>query len=206
MTFAALQVALPNGRFGRIFASTVPALRDEMVTRFAETFVDEEDAPREEHLRALFREGTALAWLHPSDDQGEVVRVYLQSTRGGPKRFACVVVSRQRIEAMLTEAPLVFEGFSLQVVDVRHLTTDALLAAVEAWAERCLPDAETPTFIMRSWTEESGVGLSAITVLPGVNAWSHRVRPVERAIASDDRPTPGTNRRLPPPSAPQALP
>lgn len=200
MTFAALQMTLVDGRSGRIFASTPRDLGEEVVTRFTESFLEDDDVPREAALRALFGEGTVRIVLHRVSDRGDIVRVYLQSVRGGPRLFACVVVSRERLEAMLGEAQYVLESFSLQVVDGRRLTLVALIAGVEAWAERCLPNTPTPAFTIVPSIEAPAIarGFWTRAAASSVSVWSYRRGQTEgRGIVTDVHATAGTNPRRP---------
>ncbi len=92
-----------------------------------------------------------VAWAHPGVDPEDVVHVYVQPLEGGERLFACAIVSQDRLLRMLREASSVLEGFSLQVVEARHLSVDAIGAAVEAWAERNYPDLQVPAFLVEPW-------------------------------------------------------
>lgn len=153
---ASLTVDLPDGRRGRVYVRARSGLPGDGGARLAEAFA-RADPP-------LGGGGLARARMRLVGD-GQV-RVDLQPARGGERRF--VVVSLDRLERLVAESSLVVEGPALQVAGVRRLTGDAVLAAAQAWAERCLPAPPIPEIVALRW-EGPGVLLPR-TLRPGVNA------------------------------------
>jgi hypothetical protein len=164
---AALDAKTTGGQSGRVFAARPDLLRLEQGDALTANWSDEDDDERTALLRQLLtnsEKGVVRAWTHEGIDPDDAVHVYLQNVAGGPKLFCCVVISRERLEKMLLESDLVFEGFSLQVADVRHLTVDALRAAVEAWAERCFPDVPLCEFIIEPWCDGDSLALDLLSL------------------------------------------
>jgi hypothetical protein len=156
---ATLEVTMPDGRQGRIFANTKP-IDDAIKNAFTTSFIEEDDRSRDAALRDLVSQGALIAWAHPGVDPDDVVHVYLQPVASGDPLFACVVVSRERLERMLSESSFVMEGFSLQVVDARTLSADSaetIQAAIEAWIGRIYPSASLPVIFVMPWRDDLSI-------------------------------------------------
>jgi hypothetical protein len=140
-------------RTGRVFARTNDEAT-QAVNRLHSDFLDESDRAREPHLRALI-DGGVVASAHPTVGLDDVVHVYLHPLEGGAPLFACVLVSRTRLDVMLREAPAVLEGFALQVVDAPHLTaesSDAIHVGVRAWVDRIFRGMQ-PMILVQPWRD-----------------------------------------------------
>ena len=144
-----------DGRQGRLFARD-PIVLQTALARGELLEWDEDDMGREPRLRATLATGSVSATIHPGVDPDDVQHVFLEGPETGAPVFACVVVSRQRLEQMLIEASVVVEGFSLQVALGNHLTPDELRAALEAWAERNFAGAAPPKFRLDLWVDPDG--------------------------------------------------
>lgn len=111
---------------------------------------DESDTARERVLGTIVQRPRITGTVHEGVSPSDVLHVYLDGAPAG-RVFACVVVSEARLEQMLTEAPLVVEGLSLQVASTRWLTPDSVRAAMEAWASRNF--GRVPVFELRPWID-----------------------------------------------------
>jgi hypothetical protein len=175
MTIASLEITVADGRRGRVFAHDA-ATCEAAAEDFRREFLDESDEQRDPKLKAVFERGVVIASAHAGlGDLEDVVRVYVRpfGVMGRPL-FACVLVSRARLEKMLAEAPRVFEGFALQIVDTRHLSSEAselIKAGVEAWLNRIYPTA-APPLLIEPWRDpvaEASVEIASVGTEPKFN-------------------------------------
>lgn len=142
-----------DGWRGRVFSPDSDPVPDAVLRQAVDDDVEDGDRHRVELLRSLFRDPLVRGTAHPGVDPADVCHVYLDGGDAGPL-FACVVVSEDRVRAMLEQAPLVVEGLSLQVASGRQFTGDAIRAALEAWAARNFD--VVPAFSISPWLDPNG--------------------------------------------------
>lgn len=138
-----------DGRRVTVFARPGAVAEDDLRIA-AEADVDDADRARAVLLRAVLRAGHVRGTVDPLLDPMDVMQVYLRAD-DGDDLFACVLVPRAHVARMLGEAPVVIEGFSLEVAQGDLLTADGIRAAMEAWAQRNFPDVAVPTFEIEPW-------------------------------------------------------
>jgi hypothetical protein len=145
-----------DGRQGRIFARD-PKILQTALEREGVLALEDDDNAREPRLRAILATGRVKAAINPGVDPDDVQHVFLEEPGTRAPVFACVIVSRQRLERMLDQAPLVVESFGLQVALGNHLTPDELRAALEAWTERNFAGMAPPKFRLDQWVDPDGI-------------------------------------------------
>jgi hypothetical protein len=139
-------------RRARVFANApLPGPADLEALLDAE--MDDDEAARQARLRDILRTGFVRVLVYPGDMAlPDVLFAYLVAGHG-ESVFACVVVSEQRVQTMLLEAPLVIEGFSLQVAQGDGNAPDDVEAALAAWAARNFPGLPVVGFEVDRWLE-----------------------------------------------------
>ena len=118
---------------------------------------DEDDEARQKELARVISSGPSVtATTHRVLAAPGVLHVFVRDPRGG-RLFACVLVSEERLEQMLSEAPTVLEGSWFQVAPTRNLRPSAVRAALDAWTERNFTGdvvgGAFPSFDVSAWPD-----------------------------------------------------
>jgi hypothetical protein len=152
--------AAAGERRGRAFLRDLGLPIEPVLEAFRRRYLDDDDRPRERLLREALLQAVVRGTAHPGADPKDLAHVYLSHPDAAVGLlFACVVISAERLAAMLDEAPVVLETFCLQLAPGAHFTKAALHAAVEVWAARNFPDVATPRFEIEPWLGDADADL-----------------------------------------------
>lgn len=139
------------GRSGRLFVHN-SASRDEIeATRALPYFSDDGDKRRNKKFARLFRITTLLTVTAvPAAESDEEVHLYVTGYRNTDElgTFACVVVSRSRLDELLEPNRAVGEIFTFQVADAAKLSIRAIGEAFKVWFRRNYPDVNQTAFVL----------------------------------------------------------
>ena len=156
-----------------------------MIDFVRDFYCDDGDADREGVLRDLVARGTVEAVAFPTTGAPDVVQLFFVDAKARRRVFACVLITETRLHDDVTREPFVVEGFSLQVMQGRHLTIDAVRASSAAWIERCFPDLPVPAITVAFWSGDLGIEPSVI-VEPALVPPPRPVVPGCRYFNADD--------------------
>jgi hypothetical protein len=139
-----------NVEESRIFLRDGVQVTEEL--RLTDPPLEPEDEARHELLHRAFQCGVAHGVAHPGIDLPDVMDVYVTPPDTNEPVFACVVVTPDRLESMLVEAPIVVEDICLQVAEAPRLTPSAIRDALEAWTTRTFPQTSVQ-FNVDLWSD-----------------------------------------------------
>lgn len=160
----AIDVDVGGGRSAVVYVPTLERIGESAALASA-MYWDEEDLAREPLLRRLIDTPSLHAVVFPTLPQRDVLQVFLRGEGGEDDLlFACAMITLARLDELLRDGPVV-EGFTLQVARNRHLTLEAVRAAVIAWVERTFPDLPLPSITVEHWTGPAGLSRELLDVL-----------------------------------------
>lgn len=131
------ELALSTGQKGRVFGHVdfmSPSQIEGLTKEFERRFIEEEDVPRLELLKAGLVRETLEVDVYPDESDPCYSHAYVNSSEG--PLFACVLIKKNDLEQHLPE--VIFETTCFQVIDV------SVELALETWIHRVWPDARVP--------------------------------------------------------------
>lgn len=158
--------AVADARRGRIFIADLqsPDLVTKLRERFAHEFIDSDAERLVSHLEKALRAPVVTAAVHQGIDPDDIVQVFLETNDPlHPRVFACTVVSESRLQHMVENEGVIFEGFDLQVASGPFLSMQALHSALEAWSARNFSGRRT-RFNLSPWSDDASVNLLAAMI------------------------------------------
>jgi len=131
------ELALPTGQKGRVFGHVdfmSPIQIEDLTKELERRFIEEEDVPRLELLKAGLVRETLEVEVYPDESDPCYSHAYVNSSDG--PLFTCVLIKKSDLEQHLPE--VIFETACFQVIDV------SVALALETWIRRVWPDAHVP--------------------------------------------------------------